>query len=354
MRAGDRVQGEVTMQREQTKVEFWFGIDGSKKKLDVAYADQKGKYRVASFDNSATGFEKLLNWCLKLADERQPVFCMEATGDYHIGIAMFLTERACHVSVINPAWIKHFGLGKGRINKSDSADAKLICEYGINERPKAWDLANPLKGKLFRLSRRRGQLQGTITAELNRRECPEAIGPECMESIKRTLKVLRAELREVEAVIGKLIETDKELILKFEILRSLGPIGLSTFLAVFAELPDVEDCADARGFAESAGGNSISKQSGTSLNVSGFNRGGRRHARSALWMVALMLLRKIPELDALYNRLRARGKSHKSALLACLHKLLMIIYGMLKHNKPYNTRDDIIKVPKSEAILTKA
>jgi len=323
---------------------LWFGVDVSKKALDVAYLDGNGKFRVASFANNANGFARLQSWCIAAAQGATLCFCMEATGDYHLELALFLTDLGHHVSVENPAKVKYFAMGCGRLNKTDKADSKLICDYGRLQQPPAWDLASPTKRELFRLNRRRRQLNGLINAEINRRECPSAVGPKVMESIKRVLGSLRAEMREVEAMIQAIIDSAPVLVDQFALLKSLGNLGLATFLAIVAELPDVERCAHAKSYAASAGGNPLTTQSGSSLSRSSFARGGRRHARSAVWMLVLRMRTTLPEIKALYERLRAKGKKHTQAMLACVRKFFMIVYGILKHGKPYKTATKIVTV----------
>jgi len=316
---------------------IWFGIDVSKKKLHAAYWLGGQKYRMITVDNTASGFAKLLVWAMAVADGKAMGFCMEATGDYGLAAGLYLTEAGHHVSVINPAWIKHFGMGKGRLNKTDKADSKLICDYARDGQPEAWHLADPRKRQLFRLHRRRIQLTEHIVAEMNRRECPEAIGADCMASIKRVLKALRTERRDIDKQISEILKTPG-FAGDLELLLSLPRFGLSSVLVALAEMPNVEHCDSAKAYAAAAGGNPTAKESGTSVSSSSMSRGGRRIARSVLWMPTLNLIRLMPELDDLYNRLRKKGQKHKQALIACIRKLLMIIYGMLTTRTPYKPK----------------
>ena len=50
---------------------------------------------------------------------------------------------------------------------------------------------------------------------------------------------------------------------------------------------------------------------------------------------ALTAVRHNPWLRAYYQRLRARGKLPKVALVACMHKLLLAIYSVAKHRRPF-------------------
>lgn len=43
-----------------------------------------------------------------------------------------------------------------------------------------------------------------------------------------------------------------------------------------------------------------------------------------------------PLIKNFYERLRENGKGKMVALAACLRKMLMIVYGVLKHQKPFD------------------
>lgn len=82
--------------------------------------------------------------------------------------------------------------------------------------------------------------------------------------------------------------------------------------------------------------------------VPGTNRSGKRqsqraplspigHARlrRALWMPTLTAVRKNPWLKAYYEHLCSTGKPPKVALVACMRKLLLAVYSVAKHRKPF-------------------
>ena len=52
-------------------------------------------------------------------------------------------------------------------------------------------------------------------------------------------------------------------------------------------------------------------------------------------MPTLVAVRFNPWLKAFYERLRARGKLAKVALIAAMHKLLAAIYSVAKHRRPF-------------------
>ena len=53
-------------------------------------------------------------------------------------------------------------------------------------------------------------------------------------------------------------------------------------------------------------------------------------------MPCLSALRFNPIIKNFFERLVARGKHKKVALVACMTKLLKIVYGVLSHQKPFD------------------
>jgi len=64
--------------------------------------------------------------------------------------------------------------------------------------------------------------------------------------------------------------------------------------------------------------------------------GGRATVRKALYMPALSAIRCNPVIRALYQRLIAKGKLKKVALVACMHKMLTILNSMAKNYTPWD------------------
>ncbi|MDA7427088.1 transposase [Primorskyibacter aestuariivivens] len=60
---------------------------------------------------------------------------------------------------------------------------------------------------------------------------------------------------------------------------------------------------------------------------------GRRHLRHALFMPALVAMKRNPDLCAKYDALRAAGKPHKVAVTVLMRKLLILATTLLKQNR---------------------
>jgi len=59
-------------------------------------------------------------------------------------------------------------------------------------------------------------------------------------------------------------------------------------------------------------------------------KGGRQSIRKVLFMAALTAVKWNPVIKEFYERLLARGKVKKVAVIACMHKLLTIINAMVR------------------------
>jgi len=64
--------------------------------------------------------------------------------------------------------------------------------------------------------------------------------------------------------------------------------------------------------------------------------GGRQQVRAALYMAALVGVRRNPVLQEFYERLLAHGKPKKVALVACMHKLLIILHAVVRDHTPWS------------------
>lgn len=63
--------------------------------------------------------------------------------------------------------------------------------------------------------------------------------------------------------------------------------------------------------------------------------GGRASVRAVLYMATQVAVRFNPVLKAFYQQLRARGKTPKVALTACMRKLLTILNAVARDSMPW-------------------
>jgi len=146
------------------------------------------------------------------------------------------------------------------------------------------------------------------------------------------LELLRRRLGELERDIERLL-TEHEV---GRLLTTIEGIGPQTAAKLVAELGDPATFRSAGALAAYVGAIPSLRQSGKqSWDRAGLTRVGHAKLRAALWMPTLVAVRRNPWLRAYYQRLRARGKLPKVALMAAMRKLLVAIYTVAKHRRPF-------------------
>ena len=77
-------------------------------------------------------------------------------------------------------------------------------------------------------------------------------------------------------------------------------------------------------------------ESGTLRRRARLSKIGPGRLRKALYFPAITALKWNPLIRDMAERLRARGKSKMCVVGAAMRKLLHLIYGVLKHQKPFD------------------
>jgi transposase len=114
-------------------------------------------------------------------------------------------------------------------------------------------------------------------------------------------------------------------------------VGLLTAAVAVAELPPVEQFEHAGQAVAFAGLDPKRKTSGDTIATAPRqSKMGSRLLRKTLYMAALCALRRNPIIAALGQRLAAKGKTGKLAVGAAMRKLLRLIFGVLKTQKPFD------------------
>jgi transposase len=313
---------------------YVLGVDISKATFNACLRATDGKQYQRVFDNDKSGFKLLAKWLRDQADNTTPV-CMEATGTYWRALASDLYGRGLTVHVVNPKFIKHYGISMAVRTKNDRADARLIARFCEHERLPAWAPPSPAMAQLQGLVRRRHQITKMRTQEANRLEDPAGT------SVRRSLKSLVSHLRRcidsLDNQIQQLIRSTPELRHSYDLLITIpgfGPVAAATLIA---EIGDLDRFPTARDLAAHSGIVSADHDSGTSVKGKPrMCRLGSDHLRSAVYMPALSLMNSKGPFGNLARRVKARSNEKMVAVVAVMHKLLRVAYGVLKHQQPFN------------------
>jgi transposase len=146
------------------------------------------------------------------------------------------------------------------------------------------------------------------------------------------LDVLRRRLREIDSDVQRTLG-DHEV---GTLLTTIDGIGPTTAARLVAELGDIASFRSAGAIAAYVGAVPGLRQSGKrQASRAGLTPHGNARLRAKLWMPTLTAVRKNPWLHAYYQGLLARGKLPKVALVAAMRKLLIAVYFVAKHRKPF-------------------
>lgn len=312
------------------------GIDISKAKFDVALLKADGKYRSKVFPNDATGFKSLLQWL----DTHVPTgkaevhVCMEATGSYHEALALFLSDQGVAVSVVNPLLVKRF-IEVDRVrNKTDEGDAKCLARFCQMTQPERWEAPSVGVRTLQALVLRLDTLQEMRQGELNRLEIAHA---SVQQSMRDVIAGLERSIEAVREQIRQTIDDDPDLKQRQGLLASIPGLGDKTIPQLLAYIGRPERFKSVKALIAYAALAPLIRQSGTSLNQhKGTHPQGHRALKSALYYPAMVAGKYNPLIAAFWQRLKAQNKPGKVIVVACMHKLLAIAYGVLRSKKPFN------------------
>lgn len=83
------------------------------------------------------------------------------------------------------------------------------------------------------------------------------------------------------------------------------------------------------------------KKSGDGIYKFRMSKKGRKEGRRILFIVAMSAIQSNPLIRDVYQQAVERGMEKMAAMGLCMHKILRIVYGMLKHNKAFDPQIDL-------------
>lgn len=311
---------------------LFVGIDVSKERLDTALRPSGERWATPNDDR---GISQV---CRRLQTRAPALIVLEATGGLELPVVGALAAAGLPVVVVNPRQVRDFAKATGRLAKTDTLDAAVLAQFAEAVRPVPRPLPDAETQALSALLTRRRQLLEMRTAEQNRLGQAR---PPVRTEIQAHIAWLNRRLAHLDDELGRAIRESPVWREREQLLQSapgVGPVLARTLLASVPEL-----------------GTLNRKQIAALIGVAPLNRdsgsrrgrrkvwGGRAPVRAVLYMATVAASRCNPVIKAFYARLLAAGKAKKVALTACMHKLLLILNAMVKHQSTW--RENIASTP---------
>uniref|UniRef100_UPI0039BE6E51 IS110 family transposase n=2 Tax=Formosa sp. 3Alg 14/1 TaxID=3382190 RepID=UPI0039BE6E51 len=293
--------------------------------------DSDGNYY--QFKNTISGFKKFT----KLLDLDSHCV-MEATGYYHYQLAYYLLESGTKVSVENPLAVKRFIQMKLSKIKTDKSDSKLICEYAKQVDLKLWEGQSKHQTECLQMTRLLSVYTKQSTMLKNKIHGEAVLGnpsKAVVSSIKRSLKHVLKEIKTLEDKLMVLVkEVHQDVLTR---LKSIPGIGNKTALMLVVLTDGFERFTSGSELCSYAGLTPVVRKSGSSVNGrSRISKIGNQKLRNLLFMCSFNACKYNKACRDIYERIVAKGKSKKLALIAVCNKLLKQAFAIAKSGLIYD------------------
>jgi transposase len=316
-----------------SNVQIYVGIDVSKNFFDVCVLSSDGKSTSKQMEYDKQGLSKLTEW---LPADSHCV--MEATGPYYLRLACWLHQHGFTVSVVNPLVIRRFSQMRLRRAKTDKTDAKMIAAYGQMETPQSWEPPAQYLINLQQLDAASEQLQKQCTAWRNQLEAFTAgglIDKPMKKFLTRMITQAEKELLEIQSRIDKIIVDHHQQMLKN--LTSIPGLGKKSASVLILITGGFTRFSDYKKLSAYVGLSPRIFESGSSIRgKSRICKLGMSRIRALLYVCAWSAKRCNLACRELYERLVAKGKSKKLALIAVANKLIKLAFAIAVKNIPYD------------------
>ena len=304
------------------------GIDTGKHKLDVAVDGGAGRLQV---DNDAAGHAALSAWLRRRKVEHVGI---EASGGYEQAVVVHLRADGFVVIVFQPVQVRAYARFVLQHAKNDAIDAVLIarCAAATTEIPDPPDVRLAALAEHLTMIE---QLTEDVAQLKTRREaCRNPhIRVFWKQEIARLKGLLDGELKQLVAAIRQ----HRDLADRLDLIASVDGVGLRTAVAILLRMPEIgrvtrEQAAALAGLAPYDDDSALRRGA---RHI----KGGRQRLRKSLYAAALpAAFHWNPQLNAIYKRLIAAGKTHKLALVACARKLLIFVNTVVARGTPWTSK----------------
>jgi transposase len=331
------------------------GVDVSKSTLSVCLK-APGKVNAIwtnkSVPNTERGFALIADTAVKkIAKTCQASFKVaigvESTGVYSEKLSYYFTDKQSErftVYVLNPMAVRSFAKSAMAKNKNDEADAQAIASYMSVAIPEhiihPWVAPTAEEVMLNTLSKRREELVVMRVEETNRLEKLRSkvkVSDEVLGSVHRFIDFLDCEIKQIEENIKDNVDSHPGMKSDVELMRSIPGVGDVASVVIESETGGLNNFSRVRQLVAYIGLSPEEHTSGSSVyRHSHISKRGNARVRRVLYMCAMVASRVNPIIKRFYESLVARGKSKKLAIVACMRKLLHIIWGVVKRGERFD------------------
>ena len=329
------------MPQAQHAYRLWCGIDVAAKTFTVSWTTDRITYA------SPLTFPQTPEGVLALQQQLQPLairasdtlIVLEATGSYWISLAVALHAAGFVVSVVNPKQVHHWAKSLPRRGKSDAVDARMLTQYAHERQPRAW---SPPPQVYHELRQRLSAREALLSMRQNARNQLHALRQwpfqvaAALEPLEQVVTELDKQIASLDRAIAQVLR-EGAWAASAELMQTITGIGPLTSAWVLVLTVNFHRCPTAEAAANYAGRIPLPRDSGTSVRGRAqIGQDGNARLRTTLYRATINAGRFNPIIKAFYERLRAAGKPRKVARCAAARKLLHLLYGVVRNQRPFD------------------
>ena len=303
------------------------GIDVAKDKVDTCIRSLSLRLTSPSTEQ---GRRELIAWLRKHGVGRA---VMEASGGYERSWAKSLREAGIEVWIVDPRRVRRFAGSAGRLAKNDAIDAEMIGWFAETFDKAPGQPHDAAREELQKLVRARQGLLDYQTRVENQDEHEVPMAVQKMHA--RMLKKVAGEILKLEAAIAAMIKATPRFAELAEIIESVPGLGRITAANLISGMPELGRVSNKVAPAL-LGAAPYDDDSGRRRGPRRI-QGGRRKVRNAFYMPCLgAATQHNPVIKEFYQRLVAKGKLKKVAVIACMRKLIVILNTMIARGEKWD------------------
>ena len=308
------------------------GVDVSKDTLDLYFNDEGGRECHLKVSNDTKGHQQLLT---QLGVER--TYLMESSGPYYLRLAFLLKSAGADVRLENPLVVKRFIQMNLERNKSDRKDAKWLFRFALEREATLWTppTEQGLKcNQLLTLLKLYTRQLTMMDNQLHALAQLPVVSKEVTKSLQATRQQVHKEIKKLEAKLQALLEAWQGQ--QMQQLSSIPGLGKRAVALLIVYTDGFKKIQNHRQLIALAGLAPREHTSGTSVRGrKGICKMGNGHLRNVLYMCSLSAIKHNGACKALYERLKAKGKGSKVALIAVCNKLLKQAFAIATKGQVY-------------------
>ena len=323
------------------------GIDVSKDTLDfcLSQAQTPGGFQYNQIPNELSAIEAAFTGdCFA-----NTVFVLEFTGNYSSKALYQLSRMNRNVSVVSPKASKSFMSAQGITNKNDKQAARSLALMGQSIE------LSPYKAPSEDMQQRKQQLsvlqalekQGQMLKnQLHALEQLPVRSDSSYRALEAVLEVVETQLKPLRESVCEVSSTPEFGEIK-SFASSVVGIGNKTAEAFLLATNALEGFDNYDQVSKFLGLTPHSHDSGKSVRrKGGITKYGSSEVRGLLYMCTRSAIRYNLACKDLYERLRRRGKPHKLAAVAVMHKLVKQLFTCVKTKTSFDNQYHLSKKEK--------